>query len=102
VGDAYSWDEHRGGDTRFQSETGQGGGNVLGEFNLTLVTKLWYYSEPQVLQDINTAEGIDEILQEIREIKKLRKSQIASPFFVKMLMGELIGLTVLRVKYWIT
>ena len=31
-----------------------------------------------MLQDINTAEGIDGILGEIQEIKKLQKSQIVS------------------------
>jgi len=31
-----------------------------------------------VLQDINTAVGLDEILQQIREIKNLRKSQMVS------------------------
>ncbi len=32
MGDAYPWDEYRGRDTRFQSETEQSTGDVLGEF----------------------------------------------------------------------
>ena len=58
-------------------------GEMFSVSSLNFVTTLWYYYEPQVLQDINTAQGMDEILQEIREIKTLRISQIVRCFLYK-------------------
>ena len=58
-------------------------GEMFSVSSLNFVTTLWYYYEPQVLQDINTAQGMYEILQEIREIKKLRKSQIVRRILIE-------------------
>ena len=57
-------------------------------------------NKKQTLQDVNVAVGIDEILQQIKEIKKLQESQFVRVSFQDS-DARINETYCSRAKYWI-